>query len=172
MQSHLTIGFNTTTRYLETLAQRLAPSKESRQGPNPDMVLEPKAPLAAIFIPRFDQPSIMHSHLPLLTKTASLATPSSPPIRLVMLRKGAEKRLGASLSLPRVGLIGLIEGAPDSKGLIDFIRRCVPQVEVPWVQEAVTGQYLPVKVNEIEISAPLESRRKSQAPMSNAVKNK
>lgn len=172
MQSHLTIGFNTTTRYLETLAQRLAPSKDSGQGPNPDMVLGPKAPLAAIFIPRSDRPSIMHSHLPLLTKTASLATPSSPPIRLVMLRKGAEERLGAALALPRVGLIGLIEGAPDSKGLIDFIRVCVSQVEVPWVQEAMTGQYLPVKVNEIETSAPLESRRKSQAPMSNAVKNR
>ena len=88
-----------------------------------------------------------------------------------MLAKGAEERLGAALSIPRVGLIGLIDGAPESKGLIEFVRKCVPQVEVPWIQEAMAGAYLPVKINEIETSAPLESKRKGPPPASKAARN-
>lgn len=88
-----------------------------------------------------------------------------------MLPKGAEERLGAILSVPRVGLIGLIDGALESKVLIEFIRERVPQVEVPWVQEAMAGAYLPVKINEIETSAPVESKRKGQPRASKAAKN-
>lgn len=180
VQEHLTIGFNTTTKYLESLVQRSSlPSQVPSSDNAPDMKAPTRSPsehsssrpLAIVFAPHSDQFSIMYSHLPLLTKTASLASSSSPSVRLVMLPKGAEERLGAILSVPRVGLIGLIDGALESKVLIEFIRERVPQVEVPWVQEAMAGAYLPVKINEIETSAPVESKRKGQPRASKAAKN-
>ena len=180
VQKHLTIGFNTTTKYLESLAQRSSPSSQVPSSDNAPGLKAPTTspsensssrPLDIVFAPRSDQFSILYSHLPLLTKTASLASSSSSSVRLVMLPKGAEERLGAALSIPRVGLIGLIDGAPESQGLIEFVRKCVPQVEVPWIQEAMAGAYLPVKINEIETSVPVESKRKGPPPVSKAAKN-
>jgi len=115
---------------------------------------------SAIFVPRSSQPENLHAHLPQLIATASLAHPELPATRLVQLPQGCEARLCEALHLPRVSLIGLLDSAPHSKSLLDVVRRCVPEIEVPWLQEAKKSVYLPVKINAIETFAPI--RKKEQ----------
>ena len=155
IHDHLTIGFNTTTRYLETLARNSNPSTEAEIDAvkAPETSVRPSLnpaeikPLAAVFAPRSGQPPVLYSHLPLLTKVASLAVPSSPSIRIISLPEGAEDRLKTVLGIPRVGIVGLVDGAPNASSLIKFIRQRVSEFEVPWLQEAVKATYLPVKIN-------------------------
>jgi len=160
--SHLTIGFNSCTRHLEAMAQACNPIAIAARGsaldnestgkkhlaqdtPSNNSSAVPK-PLAVVFVPRSDQPSIMNSHLPTLVATASLVVPAAPAIRLVNLPKGAEKRLCTALRLTRITFIGLLEGAPNAAPLIDFVREHISAVEVPWVEEAVIGTFHPVNV--------------------------
>lgn len=124
--------------------------------------VEPK-PLVAVFVPRAEQPPVLHTHLPLLIKAASLASPSLPPIRLVALPKGAEARLSTALGIPRVGLVGLTDGSPYASQLIEFSRIHVPEVEIPWLQESTAGSYLPTIVNTIHTTASTESNKRGRA---------
>lgn len=165
MHGHLTVGFNTTTRYLEVLARNSSPSM--MRNPGPVTAIETSArpsfdpakikPLTAVFVTRSSQLPSLYSYMPLLAKVASLSVPSSPSIRIITLPEGAEDRLKAVLGIPRVGMVGLIDGAPSALSLIQFIRENVPELEVPWLQEAVKGEYLPVKIKAIQTSVPLDS---------------
>ncbi|KAI9815551.1 MAG: hypothetical protein M1827_002685 [Pycnora praestabilis] len=169
--SQVTIGFNTTTRYLETLARQSVPKTLPRHlqplktstsiddGEISNTPMEQLKLLAAVFLPRGAQPPILHSHLPLLTATASLSNPSSPKIRLVTLPKNAEARLAATLSLPRVGLLGLMKDASHAEPLIEYVQQNVGAVEVPWLEEVTAGEYLPVKINALETTAPFATKK-------------
>ena len=117
-------------------------------------------PLAAVFVPHFDQPAMLYAHIPLLAKMTSSAFATLPSTRLVVLPKGAEQRLASALKIPRVGLIGLSRDAPESAALIEFVRQKVPEIEVPCLNEVVAGSCLPVKIDEIETSAPIGPERK------------
>jgi hypothetical protein len=117
---------------------------------------------AAIFVPRSSQPSILHAHLPQLVVTASLAHPELPHTRLVQLPKGCDGRLCEALGLPRVSFIGLLDGAPHSKSLIDLVQECVPEIETPWLQEAKKSVYLPVKINVIESFVPVPKKEQQK----------
>ncbi|KAI9880217.1 MAG: hypothetical protein M1830_004803 [Pleopsidium flavum] len=155
----LTIGFNSTTRQLEALARKSVPRALASHLHTSQPALNGQSQLlqnfVAIFVPRSSQPSILYAHLPLLIATASLASSFSPPIRLVTLPKVADARLSAALALPRVGLIGLMEGAPHSAALSDYVREHVSKVEVPWLNEAKAGKYLPLKVKAVQMMTPL-----------------
>ena len=170
--NYLTIGFNTTTRHLEALAQSrilanrqlAAPgsdieAKEACKAPRINLQSSILKPLEAIFVPRSDQASIMHSHLPTLIKAASMAPASSQDIKLVALPKGGEAKLSSALGIPRVGLIGLMAGAPDASPLIKFVRQNVPEVEAVWLAEAGAGVYLPVEINTIHTTAPVVKKK-------------
>ncbi|KAK0118695.1 hypothetical protein ONS96_011783 [Cadophora gregata f. sp. sojae] len=121
------------------------------------------AHIAAIFVPSSTQPAVLKAHLPQLIFTASLANPSLPPTRLVQLPKGSDARLCDALGLPRVSLIGILEGAPQSKALIDLVREIVPEIDVPWLREVKEEKYLKVKVNAIETFAPVVGKEKKSA---------
>jgi hypothetical protein len=118
---------------------------------------------SVIFVPRSSQPPILHAHLPQLVVTASLAHPELPATRLVQLPKGCDARLSEALGLPRVSFIGILDGAPHSKSLVDLVRGCVPEIEIPWLAEAKKPVYLPVKVNAIESFAPVVAQKKQKA---------
>jgi hypothetical protein len=118
---------------------------------------------SAIFVPRSSQPPILHAHLPQLVVTASLAHPELPVTRLVQLPKGCEARLSEALGLPRVSFIGILDGAPHSKSLVDLVRGCVPEIEIPWLTEAKKSVYLPVKINAIESFVPVVAQKKQKA---------
>lgn len=161
MLKFVTIGFNTTTQFLEMLAQNqrhiivpsLVPITEPKSAKDDDAQSDGNRvtdkPLAAVFVPCAEQPPILHSHLPLLIKTASLAFPSSPQTRLVALPIGAEARLSKALNIPRVSLVGLISDAPAASELIGYIRAHVPAIEIPWLQESAGGFFLPTVINTI-----------------------
>jgi hypothetical protein len=125
-----------------TVAKRVTPN--GANSPSPE------GHFSAIFVCRSSQPAILNDHLPQLVTTASLAHPGLPATRLVELPKGSDARLSDALGLPRVSFIGIIEDAPQSKSLVDLVRECVPEVEIPWLQQAKESKYLPVKINAIE----------------------
>lgn len=180
MLQYLTIGFNTTTRYLEALAQ-ISKSSQVLGITAPGLVVDhvshvgtssvEQSPLVAVFVPRAEQPSILHAHLPLLIKTASLASPSSQPIRLVTLPNGAEARLSKALGIPRVGLVGLMDGSPIISHLVEFSRIHVPEVEVPWLQDSTTGHFLPTAVNTIYTTTSTASKKRGRDEHEIIVKN-
>lgn len=159
VHDHLTVGFNTTTKYLELLSSRSTTEIDDSGAVATVKTSTNLKPLAAVFVSRSSQPPVLYSHLPLLTKAASLAVPSSPSTRIISLPEEAADRLKAVLGIPRVGVIGLIDGAPNASSLIEFIREQVPELEVPWLEEAVKGTYLAVKINAIQTDAPLNPKR-------------
>ena len=118
---------------------------------------------SAIFVSRSSQPPILHAHLPHLVATASLANPEVPVTRLVQLPKGCEGRLSEALSLPRVSFIGILDGAPHSKSLVDMVRECVPEIEIPWLEEVKKSVYLPVKINTVESFVPVAKKEQKSA---------
>jgi ribonuclease P/MRP protein subunit POP3 len=127
------------------------PKSVKKKAPTVDVKRAPiNAHFSVIFVCRSYQPTILHDHLPQLITTASLAHPELPATRLVELPKDSDARLCKALSIPRVSFIGILEGAPSSKSLVDLIRECVPEIEIPWLQQAKESKYLPVKINAIE----------------------
>jgi ribonuclease P/MRP protein subunit POP3 len=121
-------------------------------------------PFAAVFVLRPSQPTVLHAHLPLLIATSTLATPNVPAPRVVQLPSGCGARLCESLGLARVSFIGLREGAPNSTQVVDLIRRVVPEVRIPWVEETKNATYLPVKINMIKTKI---GKHKGNAPNPN-----
>lgn len=97
--------------------------------------------MAAIFLPR-PANDILYTHLPPLCYTASLANKSAPDIRLVLLDRSAERRLAASMGIPRAGVIGIMEDAPGSKALLEYVREQIPAVEIPWMSQALNGDWM------------------------------
>lgn len=132
---------------------------------NPTTQDEPETSphLAAVFVSRSSQSPVLNAHLPLLIATATLAHPQSPPTRLVQLPKGCSARLEASLGLPRASFIALVEDAPHSKHLVDFVREHVPVVEVAWLKEAQSALYRPLRVNAIETTFPVSKKGPKKA---------
>lgn len=166
IQNFVTIGFNSTTRYLEMLAHSNLPSTFFRGeldntfrgslltpelGISSGELLKGHRPLVAVFITHAEQSSVIHAHLPVLIKTASLAL-SSAPATLVELSKGAEACLCKALQLSRISVIGLMGGAPGASELIESIRTRVPAVEISWLGVAKAGQFLPTKTKAIHTS--------------------
>ena len=160
----VSIGFNSTTRHLEALAQKSAPSSlvvgkidpvmngklsTARKRGQSDAEISSPKPLLAVFVPNIKESPKLYSHLPILVKTASMAFPQLPAIRLVTLPSDAENRLSETLKIPRVGLIGLECDAPRVSTLAEVIRADVPELIVPWLQESNAGAYLPTEIKAI-----------------------
>lgn len=171
IQRHVTIGFNATTKNLEYLAKRSTVTRGCRHGSWEDTATDSSVvtldrsetdtymPVAAVFVAHSDHHAMLYAHIPLLAKMISSAFAIIPSMRLVVLSKGAEQRLGSALAIPRVGVIGLSGDAPESAALMEFVRQRVPEIEVPWLDEVAAGIFLPVKIDETEISAPTEQKR-------------
>lgn len=154
IHSHLTIGFNSTVKSLESLVRTRCP------GPKSGTPGLPPAILAIVFVCRSKLPSIMTSSLPVLVAAASLALPREQSIRLVSLSEGASIRLAQTLDQPRVGVIGVRGDAPATRELIEYVRAKIDCVDVPWLREDKHPSYLPVNVLVEEIANPANSRRK------------
>jgi ribonuclease P/MRP protein subunit POP3 len=166
------VGLNTITRQLELLSRCSRPAylqpqpgvlqkrvEITRAGFQPDPA-NPVMPrhLAAVFVSRSSQPSALHAHLPRLISTASQAHPQLSPTRLVQLPKGSEDHISSSLQLPRAAFVGIIEGAPHSKPLIDFVFEHVPAINISWLEETCSAQYKPVNIKVVETTVPIKTR--------------
>ncbi|KAF1991064.1 hypothetical protein K402DRAFT_170290 [Aulographum hederae CBS 113979] len=166
IQQHVLVGINSVTRHLEVLANLSKPeklqhgsemtTKETRDAENKNdspSEADPKAsPLpsppqhvAAIFLPKYRN-DMIYAHLPLLLRTASFAHPDSPITRLVPLSPKAEQRLAAELGIPRVGVIGILSEAAGAILLLEYVLEHVEEVQVPWLDEAVAGRFLGLKM--------------------------
>lgn len=166
----VTIGHNMTTRHLESLAQKSEQTLiHSQRAPDlgtglcatassgPDL----HKPLVAVFVSCAEQPPIMHSHIPYLIQAASLSSPSLPSICLITIPSGAEARLSRALGIRRVDLVGLLYGSPTASDLVDFLRAQAPGVEIPWLQDSITGVYFPTSVKLVHTTL-LEWKTKSR----------
>ncbi|KAJ5054461.1 uncharacterized protein L3040_000735 [Drepanopeziza brunnea f. sp. 'multigermtubi'] len=176
ISQYVVVGLNSLTRHLEALSQKSKPQQQI-SNPNQDVDVEnsPAAQLpppaqgettakpenpaqskhfSAIFLPTslsiHPRASILSAHLPALAHTASLAHPSLPATRLVQLPVDSEARLCEALGLPRVSFIGLVEGAPHSKSVVDVVRGGVKEVEVNWLEEAGVAVYKKVRIEAVE----------------------
>lgn len=100
---------------------------------------EPPARLRAVFVCRADgHPTQLHAHFPVLCQLVK------PPVKLLALPKGAESRLTERLGIPRLGVLGLLDGAPGADILFELIQS-LPTVEVPWVSEKHEWQETRIK---------------------------
>ena len=182
------VGLNSITRILESSSQKSRPLKSLNRVTSEDDETEEKSKassprkrktlntsenagestthhpvdghFSAIFVTRSSQPTILHAHLPQLVATASLAYPESSVTRLVQLPKGSDARVCEALGLPRVSFIGVLEGAPNSKSLVEVIRDFVPEIDIPWLQETKALKYLPVNINVIETFSSVSKEQK------------
>lgn len=111
----------------------------------------PCEPYSIIFVARSGQPSAFHSHFPQMVAVASKSVPSRQPIRLVGFSAACEERLSSALGIPRISSIGLREGAPHTKALVEFVREHVPPVDMTWYQETKNGRFMETKINAIEV---------------------
>ncbi|TVY33014.1 hypothetical protein LSUB1_G007330 [Lachnellula subtilissima] len=171
ISSFVVVGLNSIVRHLESSSKASKPEQardyvievtkadeltEAKipETTNSDAKPQPSTHLSAIFVPGSSQPSILNAHLPQLIATASKENQDLPATRLVQLPKDCDARLCEALGLSRVSFIGLLEGAPHSKALVELVRKSVLEIEVPWIQEAKKGKYLPVNINATETLAP------------------
>ena len=70
--------------------------------------------------------------------------------------------LAKALDQPRVGFVGLSTSANEggAKALIDLVRAKVAAVDVPWISESKSGEYLPVKIQSTKVTvSPKKSSR-------------
>ena len=72
----------------------------------------------------------------------------------------AESKLSSALNIPRVGIIGLMDGLEDAVDLIEIVRARVSPLQMPWLEQAAAGVYLPVS---IEQTTRIGSKRKNQS---------
>ena len=149
----LSIGFNSTERLLEAAAQRATPMAISNWVASAASQADLK-PLVAVFVDRSELSPLLYSHLPQLLSTASLNAPSDPAIRLVTLPNSSTARLSAALNIPRASVLGLEQDAPNTQPLVEFIREHVAPVEIPWLENAKAGTYMPVAIKSVTTASP------------------
>ncbi|KAH6625649.1 hypothetical protein C7974DRAFT_204805 [Boeremia exigua] len=156
--SHVLIGLNSVTRHLETLAARTAPPPVPVNGsavnecdssiPNEDKQQPeaPPRPLSFVVLTH-PQPSLSssHGHIPTLLHLATLRSNSEGKLseitRLVTLPTSNDTRLASVLHIPRVGAIGIYEGAPGAKVLEEYVRKHVGLTECTWLNEAMKPEW-------------------------------
>jgi RNase P subunit Pop3 len=150
-------------QYEENDIAQLSASEAKSETAKEHLLADEHHHFSAIFVPQSSQPEILQAHLPQLVITASLANPELPVTRLVQLPKGAGARLSDALGLPRVSFIGILDGAPHSKPLVDLVRDFFPVVEIPWLEEAKKSVYLPLKINAIESFVPVVAKKEGKS---------
>ena len=110
-------------------------------------------PLSLIILTH-PQPSLSppHAHVPTLVHLAALQSdPKSKPLesaRLVALPTSNDARFASALHIPRVGAIGIFEGAPGAKALEDYVRRHVGLTECAWMDEAIVPEWRGLNVQQ------------------------
>ena len=159
--SSVTIGLNTTVRYLEALST--APkyltvqesAKNDTEGSTVASIALP-VPLAVVFVCRASLPALLTSSMPLSAAAASLAHPQEPATRLIAIGQASEQRLAKTLHQPKVGFIGVKQGCPALTALLALVQEKVAAIDVPWLRQAGAGAYLPLNVLETEVGIGLK----------------
>ena len=171
---HILIGINSVTRHLEALAAKHSPSTAPRAASsdegkakvieNEPMEDDEKDPRRlSMVIVTHPKPSLSpaHAHLPTLVHlstlsgaepTSSVTPATNPATRLIPLPTSTEVRLASKLHIPRVGALGIFEGAPGARALEDYVRQHVDLTECKWIDEAMKAEWKGVKVKSEQVS--------------------
>lgn len=154
--SHVLIGLNSVTRHLETQAASTAPptapiNETTTERDNPTQIDDKDSATSSrtlsVVILTHPQPSLSpsHAHIPTLLHLANLrrdpGTMPAEPTRLVCLATSNDARLASALHIPRVGAIGILEGAPGANALEEYARKHVGLTECAWVDEALKSEW-------------------------------
>lgn len=144
---YLTVGLNTTTSHLENEAAL------SKSGALPTADKEAQAEertndrhLAVVFLLK-PKDNLVYAHLPLLCYTTSCAQKDKAQYtRLVLLDPSCERTIATAMGLARVGVIGVFDSAPGAAPLLEYVRDNVDPVKVPWLEKALSGQWMGINV--------------------------
>lgn len=150
ISSAVKVGFNSVTRCIERAATRRLPECLGNDKSDLPISDEPPVELAVVFLSKADD-DLLYAHLPALCATASARRSKQTAIRIINLDASAETQLAGALQLPRVGVVGIPEDCPNAAPLVEYVRAHVECVEIPWLTEALSGQYQPLK---IEVTVP------------------
>jgi ribonuclease P/MRP protein subunit POP3 len=161
--SHVLVGLNSVTRHLEALAASSAPPTVPVRNANDDLSHEGDntqkdadaalQPLSMVILTH-PQPALSpsHAHIPTLVHLATLqSTPNAnmaEPTRLIALATSNDVRFANALHIPRVGAIGIYEGAPGAKALEEYMREHVGLTECLWVGEAMRPEWRGLNVQQ------------------------
>lgn len=162
LAKYVDLGLASISRSLEEIraaSEADAAAESQPTGGERTSVVPPAEPYAVVFVSRSGQPSAFHSHFPQMVAVASKSVPSRQPIRLVGFSAACEDRLSAALGVPRVSSIGLREGAPQAKALIEFAREHVAPVDVSWFREVESGRFLGTKIKAVEVPIGAKKQR-------------
>ncbi|KAI1393727.1 uncharacterized protein F4822DRAFT_22205 [Hypoxylon trugodes] len=151
LRSYVDIGLTAVTRHLQEIASEGENVEQSEDKPPTSQETHTPS-YSAIFVARSGHPNALDGHLPQMVAVASKSHPTRAPIRLVGLSKSCEDRLSKSLGIPRVSCIGIKDGSPNSKALVEFSRQHVPVVEIQWLEEAKQARHRETNINVIETS--------------------
>ncbi|KAI1661576.1 hypothetical protein F4813DRAFT_164176 [Daldinia decipiens] len=163
LKSYVDVGLTTVTRHLQELASKAQAVEANSDDKLPTQDIS-HHPYSAIFVARSGQPNVLNGHLPQMVAIASKSHPEQMSTRLVGLSKSCEDRLSESLGIPRVSCIGIREGAPDSKALIEFIAKHVPNIDIQWMEEAKKAEYKPTNINTIETFVGTKKQHNRRLP--------
>jgi ribonuclease P/MRP protein subunit POP3 len=143
---YLTVGLNTTSRRLETEAALSNPGALITVDKENKAEQTPWKRLAVVFLPK-PKDNLVYAHLPLLCYTCSVnRKDKAQQTRLVLLDPSCERTIATAMGLPRAGVIGVFEDAPGAAPLLEYVRENVNPVEVPWLEKALSGQWMGINV--------------------------
>ncbi|CAI6334504.1 unnamed protein product [Periconia digitata] len=152
ISSHILIGLNSITRHLEAL---LPPQTQPQAQPTAKETPEqPKLrPFAQIILlttsPANPSLSLPHAHIPPLLSLSSSSNAKQQTQILSLPLNPSEPRLSSALHIPHIAALGILEGAPGTEALINYVRENVEGggvVECKWVKEAMEGRWLGGKI--------------------------
>lgn len=146
IQDYLTVGFNSTTRKLQSLSAARRPTGLHKASSNGETVRS-AGQVAAVFVCRDSLPEIMTASLPILISTAA---PRETRARLIEISPQAEAKVAHALGLPRVGMLGLEPGAPGTEALLRLVQEKTQVVDVPWLDLTSPPSYVAVQLEEMK----------------------
>lgn len=143
---YLTVGLNTTSRHLESEAALSKPGALVCVDKEKEAEKTSRERLAVVFLPKLRN-NLVYSHLPLLCYTSSATQKDKVQrTRLVLLDSSCERIIATAMGLPRAGVIGLFDDAPGALSLLEYVRENVDPIEVPWLEKALSGQWMGMNV--------------------------
>ncbi|KAL1842743.1 hypothetical protein VTJ49DRAFT_4381 [Mycothermus thermophilus] len=161
LSAYVDVGLSQISRSLQAMSSKTnkpATSSTPAAASGHHSSLENK-PYTIIFIARSNQSPAFHSHFPQMVALASQSQPPSTAVRLVGFSKACESRLSEALGIPRASCIALREGAPQAKGLVEFVREKVKPIEVEWLEEVKKAVFLETRIRAVATKVGVKKAR-------------
>lgn len=164
IRSHLTLGFNSTVKRLESQA---AEKRQVLTGESKRAKKESVEYLKYVFVAKNDiSPSILTQSFPVLCYTASKSLDNR--VKLVELPKGAMEKVSTTLNIKHTGIIGLTDVAAEAKPLYSLVN-AIEDVDMPWLSRIFTdidgfkAYFHKPAIKVLATTAPVANKKKKPA---------